>query len=255
MLQASLFSKFLNLQHGFFTRRNGVSTGPFESLNMGFGKGDTLENVIANRQRAMETFSIPHENLSCLKQVHGSDVHVLEAPRPFDPINKSIQGDAQVTTTPGLAIGVITADCTPILMVCESGKVVGAVHAGWRGLLAGVIDRTIDIMAQKGATNIHAAIGPSIQQNSYEVGPEVKQAFVDISNDFVSFFAPSQKPDHSLLDLSSLAHHQLTKAGLCQVDALKNDTYKEEQDFFSCRRSTHKGETAYGNQLSAIMIR
>ncbi|RWX78620.1 peptidoglycan editing factor PgeF [Neorhizobium lilium] len=238
--------------HGFFTRQGGVSEGIYAGLNVGIGSRDDRIRVMENRSRVAAWFGLPVEKLATVHQVHSPDVYVVDetyaGERP--------QVDAMVTAVPGVALGVLAADCGPILFVDGKNGVIGAAHAGWKGALTGVLENTIDAMISLGAAreNITAVLGPSIGPASYEVGPEFIERFVSFDPSYQSFFSPSAKQGHAMFDLPSLTIHRLRKAGVT-AESLGLDTYPDADRFYSYRRTTHSKEPDYGRQISAISIR
>ncbi|MDE1158110.1 MAG: peptidoglycan editing factor PgeF [Neorhizobium sp.] len=240
------------IAHGFFTRNGGVSDGIYAGLNVGIGSNDDQERVIENRRRVAAWFDLPLDKLATVHQVHSPDVAVVDetysGTRP--------QVDAMVTATPGIAIGVLSADCGPILFADGDAGVIGAAHAGWKGALTGVLENTIDAMVALGASrkNIAAVLGPSIGRHSYEVGPEFVERFLGFDPSYAEFFSPSTKEGHSMFDLPSLTIRRLKAAGV-EAASLDLDTYPDRDRFYSYRRTTHAGEPDYGRQISAIAIR
>ena len=241
------------MRHAFFTRQGGVSTGLYSSLNCGLGSGDDADAVRRNRALAMESIDMPAESLSTLYQVHGRDVVTLEAPLPDAGRPKA---DAFVTRTPGVVLGILTADCVPVLFCDPDARVIGAAHAGWKGAIGGVLEATLDAMAGLGAdrARVHAGIGPCIAQRSYEVGPEFPAPFLAEDENNARYFAPSRNDGRWMFDLRGYAGGRLRQAGLRQIHSLPNDTCGEADRFFSYRRSCLKGEPDYGRGLSAIVL-
>ena len=238
--------------HAFFTRKGGVSEGPYASLNCGFGSGDDADKVAANRGRAMERLRLSGDDLVTVRQTHSVDVAVVEA--PWTPTEAPI-ADALVTRVTGVALGVLTADCAPVLFADAEAGVIGAAHAGWRGGLAGVLEATVKAMTGLGARarRIAVAIGPCIHQQSYEVGPEFKAAFVGDEPDNDAHFAPGDG-DRLLFDLPGYLERRLSGMGVGAVERLAHDTRDEEDVFFSYRRATNQGEARYGRGLSSIVL-
>ena len=241
----------LGLPHGFLGRRGGISVGAMAGLNVGYGSNDEREAIAGNRRLAIAAIMAEAE-LATVHQVHSAQAVVANAPWPQDERPKA---DAMVTDRPNLLLGILTADCAPVLFADHDAVVVGAAHAGWRGALAGVTDRTIEAMEKLGARreNIHAAVGPCIGQPSYEVDEAFRQTFLEHDGDNKRFFtiAAGGKPH---FDLEAYVVHRLIAAGIGEVEALNLDTYPDPGRFFSYRRSTHRGEADYGRQLSAIAI-
>jgi len=238
--------------HGFFTRRGGVSDGIYRGLNVGLGSNDERERVLENRARVSGWFSLPLERLATVNQVHSPDVISVTA--GYD--GSRPKADALVTAEPGIVIGVLTADCGPVLFADPERRVVGAAHAGWKGALDGVLENTIDAMIALGARRdgITACLGPSISGRNYEVGPEFVDRFLARDPDYERFFQPSDREGHAMFDLQGLTVARLAKAGV-HAQALGLCTYADEDRFFSYRRTTHAGEPDYGRQISAIAIR
>jgi len=239
------------LPHGFLGRRGGMSVGDCAGLNVGFGSSDDPEVIAGNRRLAIAALH-PEARLATVHQIHSAEVVIADQAWPHD---ERPRADAMVTDTPNLLLGILTADCAPVLFADHQAVVVGAAHAGWRGALAGVTDATIEAMEELGARreHIHAAIGPCVAQPGYEVDEAFRGRFVDDEADNARFFieGPAGKPH---FDLESYIVHRLIAAGIGEVEALNLDTYSDPDRFFSFRRSTHRGEADYGRQLSAIAI-
>ncbi|WP_137136081.1 peptidoglycan editing factor PgeF [Rhizobium sp. FKY42] len=239
------------IRHGFFTKGGGVSDGIYASLNVGLGSNDDANKVLENRRRVAAWFGQPLERLATVHQIHSTDVIVMDdrydGSRP--------QGDAMVTATPGLILGVLAADCGPILFADAKAGIIGAAHAGWKGALGGIAENVIGAMMSLGASleNITAALGPSIGPASYEVGPEFVERFVTQDARFQRYFTPSTKAGHAMFDLPSLTTQRLLDAGI-RAENLAIDTYPDQDRFFSYRRTTHAMEPDYGRQISAIAI-
>jgi polyphenol oxidase len=235
--------------HGFLGRRGGVSTGVHAGLNVGLGSDDNPHLIAENRRRAAEAV-LPGGRLVSLFQVHSADA--VTVADPWDEAARP-HGDALVTDRPGLALGILTADCTPVLLADTAAGVVGAAHAGWKGAIGGVTDATLAAMEKLGARRerIAAAIGPCIARASYEVDDDFAQRFEDADPANERFFAPG-KPGHHQFDLEAYVAHRLATAGVTRIAALGLDTYADADRFFSFRRATHRGESAYGRQISII---
>jgi YfiH family protein len=234
----------LPARHGFFTRHGGVSTGPYASLNCSFSSDDPAL-VRKNRARVAVALGVPPEHLLGVKQVHGPVV--ITAREPWAE-GAGPQADALVTDVPGLALSVITADCVPVLFC--GGGVVGAAHAGWKGALAGVLEATAEAMRALGATEIHAAIGPCIQQASYEVAADMRDTVLAQDAADSRFFIPA-RPERWQFDLPGYCAARLANTGVA-VESLGLDTCALEDEFFSYRRKTLRGEPATGHQISVI---
>lgn len=241
------------VRHAFFERTGGVSEGFYSSLNCGFGSGDAPERVAENRARAMACIELDGDRLVTPYQVHSNRVAVVEAPWPR---GEAPQVDALVTRTPGLALGILTADCAPVLLADAEAGVVGAAHAGWRGALDGVLGSVLGAMAELGARleRIVAGIGPAIGQRSYEVGPEFPAHFLAQGEDNRDFFCPAPRAGHFFFDLKGYVARRLAVAGVQHVKILPCDTCAEDARFFSYRRAVLRGEPDYGRGLSAIYL-
>ena len=239
------------IRHGFFTRDGGVSEGIYRGLNVGLGSNDEPDKVRENRRRVSAWFGLPPERLATAHQIHSPDVVVVGV----DYDGSRPQADAQVTASPGVVLGVLTADCGPILFADPENRVIGAAHAGWKGALGGVLENTVDAMIALGARReaIRATLGPSISQRNYEVGPEFVDRFLATNPQFEVFFTPSSKPGHAMFDLPGLTIMRLSQAGVI-ADSTGHCTYAAPETFFSYRRTTHAGEPDYGRQISAIAI-
>lgn len=241
----------LRVPHGFFTRQGGVSDGPYASLNCSLSSGDARAAVLANRARAAKTIGARPDRLVGLMQVHGAQV--IEVTEPWAPGNGP-RGDALVTTRPDIALGVITADCAPILLADTAAGVVGAAHAGWRGAVAGVIEAVVAAMARLGAVpdRITAAIGPCIGQDSYEVGTDLHQQVLRRDARDGRFFARGRSDERWQFDLAGYCAARLAAAGVTAVAALRVDTASDEARFFSHRRRTLAGGGPIGHQISIV---
>ncbi len=248
-IQVDAFSD-LSLSHGFYTRLGGVSPAPFHTLNVSVSVGDSLENVLENRRRIAEDMGFTFANLIRVKQVHSADVVTVTPGQSLD----LIEADALVTNHRGLLLAISTADCVPILMVDPQASVIAAVHAGWGGALKGVIKNTVRSMAALGAKadHIQAAIGPCIHQESYEVGHDFKDRFLEVDPTCRSFF--KEQKDTLYFDLPGFVAHKLQQEHIGQIVPSTHNTYVEKELFFSHRRATH-AKTTTGRQLSVIGIR
>ncbi len=252
MITAAPLDEITTIKHAFFTREGGVSEGIFTSLNTGFGSGDDRDKVAVNRSRAMARLDLAPEALLTARQVHSAKVEVVE--RAFAQDERPT-ADGFVTRTPGIALGILTADCAPVLFADATAGVIGAAHAGWPGALGGVLEATIEAMAGLGAeaANTVAAIGPCIGKESYEVGPEYPAPFLAEEPVNGRFFAEAAG-GHYQFDFPAYIAARLTALGLSEVVASGHDTCAEEDRFFSYRRSVLRGEEGYGRGLSAIAL-
>jgi hypothetical protein len=240
------------VRHAFFTRQGGVSGGIYGSLNAGYGSRDNPEHVEENRARVAAAMGADVARLATLYQVHSARAHVVDTPFS-DP---RPEGDALVTTTPGLVCAALSADCAPVLIVDPEARVAAAVHAGWRGALGGVTEAAVRAMAELGASpaRMVAAVGPCIGPESYEVGLDFLGAFVAADPANAAFFRPGARPDKRMFDLPAFALSRLAAAGVGEAAWIGRDTLAEEDWFFSNRRAVHRGEGDYGRLLSAIML-
>ncbi len=250
MSQVDVFrSELLGVPHGFLGRIGGVSRDVMWGLNVGYGSGDDPDLIAENRRRAIAAV-LPRAELATVHQVHSSKVAHVERAWPQD---QRPHADAMVTDRPGLLLGVLTADCAPVLFADEEAGVVGAAHAGWRGAIAGVTDATIQAMERLGASRkrIAAAVGPCIAQPSYEVDEAFRARFDNEDSANARFFVagPADKPH---FDLPAYVLNRLESAGIARAEALDLDTYADAEHFYSYRRSTHLGEPSYGRQISMI---
>ena len=243
----------LRVPHGFFSRQGGVSGGPYASLNCSLSGGDARDAVLENRARAARAIGAKPDRLVGLMQVHGADV--VEVTAPWPPGNGP-RADAMVTVRPDIALGIITADCAPVLLVDTEAGVAGAAHAGWRGAAAGVIEATVAAMIRLGATpaSIDAAIGPCIGQNSYEVGPDLRNAVLAQDPEHARFFAAGHREAHWQFDLAGYCAARLAATGVRSVSVLGLDTAADEAMFFSYRRRTLGGGGPIGHQISVITL-
>lgn len=253
MITSSKFDKILTLKHAFFTREDGISSGVFSGLNCGYGSGDETANVDKNRDIAMAKLGLGRDQLNTLYQIHSTEVAVAD--RQWSLQNRP-KADGLVANRPGIAIGIMTADCTPVLFADPKAGVIGAAHAGWKGAIGGVLPNTVQKMEDLGADRAHiiAVVGPCIHQASYEVGPEFRAQFIkeNLTND--RYFVPSSKAGHALFDLPQFVLDKLANLGLSAVQNASVDTYVNETQFYSYRRATHRAEEDYGRGLSAIVL-
>lgn len=243
-------SDALTARHGFFTRKGGASSGIFAGLNCGPGSSDQAEVVAINRARVAEAMGVAPDHLLSVHQIHSPDVIHVTAPLADKP-----RADAMVTATPGLALGVLTADCQPVLFHDAQARIIGAAHAGWRGTRDGVLEATVDAMVALGASrdNIAAVIGPTISQSAYEVGPEFFENFTDDDRDTARFFIAGQNGRY-LFDLPAFGLSRLRAAGVGHAEWTRHCTYRDSERFFSYRRTTHAGEADYGRLISVIRL-
>ena len=252
-LQSPLLAADPQISHGFFTRHGGVSTGLYASLNGGLGSHDAADRVQENRARMTAALGVAPGNLVTAYQIHSAMVVVADAPWTRE---RAPRADAVVTREFGLAVGVTTADCGPVLLADTEGGVVGAAHAGWRGAFEGLIEETVAAMVRLGARRerLTAAIGPLIRQPNYEVGPEFVERFVVADSANQRFFEPSARRGHARFDLAGYIAERLTRAQVGRIEDLSRCTYADAAQFFSFRRATHRGEPDYGRHINAIAL-
>lgn len=244
---------FGGIRHGFFGREGGVSSGLYSSLNCGLGSKDERANVLENRDRVAQSLGTSGDRLLTCYQIHSADAVVVE--KPWGAGGQP-RADALVTRTPGLAIGALAADCTPILFADPKARVIGAAHAGWKGAKIGIAEATIAAMEKLGARrhDITAAIGPCISQANYEVGPEFEAGFLAEDAANARFFAVPRAGAKVHFDLPGYVATRLKTAKVGRIERLDTCTYADDSRFFSFRRTTHRGEGDYGRQISAIVL-
>ncbi len=253
MIQARTLADLDGVQHRFFTRRGGVSSGLFSSLNCGYGSADVPENVRENRRRAALEFGLDEPHLQTVHQIHSTDVLTVAGERWTSP--GAPKADGLVTDRPGVVLGVMAADCAPVLLADADAGVIGAAHAGWKGALGGVADTTIAAMEKLGARRerIKVAVGPCIGPGSYEVGPEFPAPFLAQDEANAAFFRAATRAGHFMFDLPGYLVHRIARNGVA-VAATGHDTLSAPEDFFSYRRNTLQGVRDYGRGLSAIAL-
>ncbi len=246
-----LIAELMPAPHGFFTRRGGVSAGPFTSLNCSLSSQDDPAAVLENRARAARRLGVDPARLVGLTQVHGT--HVVTVTEAWAP-GQGEAADAMVTNRPGLGLGIVTADCAPVLFADSDGVIVGAAHAGWRGAMAGVLEATVAAMVALGtsAARISVAVGPCIAQSSYEVGPDLRDAVLARAPADAAFFAAGRQPDKWQFDLAGYCAARLRGAGVGRIVVTGHDTLTQEERFFSHRRRTLAKSGPIGHQISVI---
>jgi YfiH family protein len=248
--RAANLEEMPGIAHGFFSSQGGVSEGIYASLNCGPGSKDDPALVAENRALVTAAL-VPQGRLITLAQIHSPTIHVV-GPDWSSPA----EGDGMVTATPGLILGIQTADCAPVLLADAKARVIGAAHAGWKGALGGVLEGVVAAMEGLGARrgDIAAAIGPCISQDNYEVGWEMRDKFLAMGLRNRTFFVPSGKEGHYRFDLEGYAASRLGQAGIGNIARLGLCTYPPQNGFFSFRRTTHRGEADYGREISAIVL-
>ena len=253
MLQAASLSKLARIRHGFFTRSGGVSQGVYASLNGGVGSNDVPDKVAENRARMATALGVAPDRFLTPYQIHSPDVVVADQPWTHESRPRA---DAIVSRTPRLAIGVSTADCGPLLFADAEAGVIGAAHAGWRGALTGVIEAAVAAMEELGAERerMVAALGPTISQPNYEVGPEFVARFLAADAGNTRFFVASPREDHAMFDLAGYIAARVQRAGIGKFEDLALCTFAEPKRFFSYRRTTKQSEPDYGRHINAIAL-
>jgi YfiH family protein len=252
-ITSPLLAAIPGVKHGFFTRRGGVSTGVYESLNVGRGSQDEAQDVQENRRRAAAWFGVDAGSLLTCYQIHSPTVIIAEGPWGED----RPEGDGVLTAKAGLVCGALSADCAPVLMVDPVQRVVAACHAGWKGALGGVVESALAAMARDFASrpeDVTAVVGPCIAQASYEVGEEFLRAFAGKDPAYEAFFTPGAQADKRMFDLPGFVLSRLKAAGVERAEWTGHDTYADEARFFSNRRAVHRGDGDYGRLLSAIAL-
>jgi hypothetical protein len=253
LIRSPDFAALGHVSHAFFTREGGVSTGLYASLNGGFGSGDERAAVLENRARMAAEIGVTPDSMVSVHQVHSPDVVHVTA--PFD--GERPKADAMVTTTPGLALAVLTADCGPILFADAEARVIGAAHSGWKGSFTGIGEAVLGAMERLGAKRerVTAVLGPTIGPNAYEVGPEFVTRFLDADKGHARFFRPSERDGHAMFDLPAFIGAGLIGAGVGRFIDLALCTYADPARFYSYRMTTHRKEADYGRLVSAIALK
>ncbi len=252
LIEAPLLSERTGIRHAFFTRQGGRSDGIYASLNGGLGSGDERVKVTENRALMARHLGVSEDRFMSLHQIHSPTVAVIETPWAHDDRPKA---DAMATREPGVALAIATADCGPVLFVDAGSGVIGAAHAGWRGVLSGVLDATVEAMVKLGArrAEITAVLGPTIRQQNYEVGPEFVAAFLENGAAYRRFFAEGES-DRARFDLPGFIGARLEELDIGAFSDLERCTYAEDDMFYSYRRATHRKEPDYGRLISAIAL-
>jgi hypothetical protein len=251
-IEAECLKQIPDLRHGFFTRQGGVSEGIYASLNCGHGSKDERAPVQTNRTRVATHLGTTADRLLTAHQVHSAEAIAVTGPWS----DGSPKVDGIVTAVPGLAVAALAADCAPVLFADPKARIVAAAHAGWKGALGGVLEATVAMMERMGAQrqNIRAALGPCIGPTAYEVGPEFEATFLNGDPNSRPFFRRSEPQARPYFDLPGYVMHRLERAGLAATENATRCTYSNEDLFFSFRRATHRKETDYGRQISAIVL-
>ncbi|HVI91438.1 MAG TPA: peptidoglycan editing factor PgeF [Dongiaceae bacterium] len=251
MIEAAELGGLTGIRHGFMTRGGGISTGIYATLNCGIGSKDATDAVLENRGRAVAEIGMPRASLVTAYQVHSAKAVVVDRVWSWE---EAPQVDGMATAKPGITLGILTADCAPVLFADEKARVIGAAHAGWKGAITGILQDTVAKMVDQGAKagRIRAAVGPCIGQMSYEVGPEFPAPFLAQDPAHARYFIPSIRDQRYMFDLGGYVRDQLRGMGLAGVELTGGDTCAEEEKFFSYRRTTLRQEPDYGRQISLI---
>ena len=249
MIYAKKFKKFKNISHAFFNNQGGYSTGIYKSLNCGYGSNDKKKNVYKNIQVVSKKIGFKISNLIFLNQIHSSKFYFCKK-----KLNKKLVGDGLITNTPGLALGILTADCAPILFYDNEKKIIGAAHAGWRGAYKKIVIKIVKYLLKKGSNinSLYFVIGPSIAQKNYEVGKKFKKKFINQNIKNAKYFKIIRK--RIFFSLRDYIKGQLKDLGIKNIEIIKKDTYNSRNNFFSSRRSK-KNNHDYGRNISVIMIK
>ncbi len=253
VISSPLLGSLAGIRHGFFTRQGGTSSGIYGALNCGLGSNDDRARVVENRNRIACHLGAAAGQVVTVHQIHSAIALTIDRPFEAGFVPKA---DALVTNTPGVVLGALAADCTPVLFADSRAGVVGAAHAGWRGAVAGILESTITAMEDLGARrgDIVAAVGPCIHQPNYEVGPELEAQFIAASAENSRFFSVPRGKTRAHFDLPAFVARQLQRAGIADFTASPHCTYAHPELFYSYRRATHLAEPDYGRQISAIVV-
>ena len=252
MIKSKKLSKYKNIKHGFFSRKGGRSKGIYKSLNCGIGSSDNKKNVNSNLKIACRKISSSYKKLILPHQIHSSKFHFLN--NNYEKNKKKIIGDALITSQKKIIIGVLTADCVPVLIYDSDRKIISVIHAGWKGARKRIVEKVIKFLLKSGSEskNIVAAIGPCISQKSYEIKKDFKTKFLRQNKKNEIFFKKIKNKTY--FGLNKYVYYQLKSLGLKKIDIIDKDTYNPKNNFFSARRSIHKKENDYGRNISIIMI-
>jgi YfiH family protein len=251
LIKSKKLSRFKNIEHAFFNRLGGKSTGIFKSLNCGPGSSDKKKNILKNLEIACKKIKAKPKKIVLLNQVHSNKFHFISK---SSKLNDKFEGDALVTDKKSIPIAILTADCAPILIHDESKKMIAAIHAGWKGAYKGIIQKVVKFMIKKGCSprNITAAIGPCISSNNYQVREDFIKKFIKKDKKNIIFFKKNK--DKNYFNLSKYIHFQLRSLNIKKIDIINRDTFNAKNNFFSARRSISHNENDYGRNISIIMI-
>ncbi len=252
MITSKKLIKFKNIKHGFFNRNGGKSSGIYKSLNCGFGSSDKKKNIQKNIKIICKKIGCSQNKLVLLHQIHSNKFFFIKNNHNF---RKKVKSDASITKTKSVALGILTADCVPILIYDKKLKIISAIHAGWKGAYKGIVAKVINFFLKKGSSlkNLYAVVGPSITGKNYEVKKKFKQRFVKKDKKSIIFF--KNKKNKTYFCLNKYVYNQLRQLGIKNLELINKDTYDKKNNFFSARRSTHNNEGDYGRNISIIMIK
>ena len=252
MIKSKKLSKFKSIEHAFFNRLGGTSTGMFKSLNCGPGSSDNKKNILKNLETVRKKINAKYRKIVLLNQVHSNKFQYISKNSKLN--NNKFKGDALITNKRRLPIAVLTADCVPILIHDTDKKMIAAIHAGWKGAYKGIIKKVVTFMIKKGCSpkNITAAIGPCISSNNYEVKEDFKKKFIKKDKKNIIFFKSTN--NKSYFNLNKYIHFQLKNLDIKKIDIINKDTFNAKNNFFSARRSIRYNENDYGRNISIIMI-
>ena len=252
MITSKKLIKFKSIKHGFFNRNGGKSSGIYKSLNCGFGSSDKKKNIQKNIKIICKKIGCSQKKLVLLHQIHSNKFFFIKNNHNF---KKKIKSDASITKTKSVALGILTADCVPILIYDKKLKIISAIHAGWKGAYKGIVAKVINFFLKKGSSlkNLYAVVGPSITGKNYEVKKKFKQRFVKKDKKSIIFF--KTKKNKTYFCLNKYVYNQLSQLGLKNIELINKDTYEKKNNLFSARRSAHNNEVDYGRNISIIMIK
>ena len=252
MIKSKKLSKFQQINHGFFDKKGGKSTGIYKSLNCGIGSSDSKKNVLNNLKIVCKKINCSSKNLILLNQIHSSKFYFINKNYKFK--KKKLNGDALITNVKKIALGVLVADCVPILIYDKNLKIISAIHAGWKSVYKEIIKKVVKFLIKKGSNtkNLVAVIGPSISEKSYEVQKDFKDKF--LKKDKQSKFFFKIRKNKTYFGLNKYVYYHLKKLGIKNLEIIKKNTFDPKNNFFSARRSIQNKENDYGRNISVIMI-
>jgi len=252
LIKSKKLSKFQQINHGFFDKKGGKSTGIYKSLNCGVGSSDSKKNVLNNLKIVCKKINCSSKNLILLNQIHSSKFYFINKNYKFK--KKKLNGDALITNVKKIALGVLVADCVPVLIYDKNLKIISAIHAGWKSVYKEIIKKVVKFLIKKGSNtkNLVAVIGPSISEKSYEVQKDLKGKF--LKKDKQSKFFFKIRKNKTYFGLNKYVYYHLKKLGIKNLEIIKKNTFDPKNNFFSARRSIQNKENDYGRNISVIMI-